>query len=820
MIYRFSDFTLDPDSRVLVRQGVVLVLPGRVFSCILSLLEHRKRAVSRDELIRMVWGRDNVSDNQLAQVVLLARRLLDDDGASQRMIRTVPGFGFHWIAPVDCVDDSCLTTGTSKDEPMAPLAPRPELSDRDTPVLVASAPTEPEPTPATPVEASRRRSGPLLLLPGVIVMLLLIGLAAWYWNMPAPPATPLDLDRMTGSTARSSVWVLPVTMPVADAASSWARLGLMDLVSERLRAQGLIVVPVESVLLLLSARELDGDRLDPGWLQREFGATLVVQPQVQREGMLWAMALTANKGQGEPLTARAVDADLVVAAQQASDALLELLGMPPVRGRRQSNPMLVSIRQAIRGAEFEAARASLVQLLAAQPVDPEAQLMEIELELAAGRLEVAASLIDQRMADVTFQADPRLQARLLLRRVTYRRRAGLENWSEDVDQAVALLQKADAPQDLARVLLSRGAREIVAGRLDSAALDCERARRLFVELGDHVGVADARYNLATIATMRGRPAEALEQMAASARDYERFGAVSRLFSTLGLMVGLQIDLRRWDDALASSDRAAPYLPKITAAPTRQAYLYRRASLMLGLGRLVEARNLIDEARAAGDAPLELSVMIALDEAELQLLLGHPELALPAVSAALDDIEKWIAAATDAAPIRLELRDTALLLLVRTALQLPGSVSRLNDAVLTEQQLTLLQRASSVDGLQARALWLSVRGRSEEAESLLRRALELADSENQVSSLVSVTGAMVDLLLRQNRIDEADQVLGRLMARDPDALARDFDAASLLLRVRHAAGDVDGWRRALAQLRQLAGERHIDSKLMQAPESID
>jgi DNA-binding winged helix-turn-helix (wHTH) protein/tetratricopeptide (TPR) repeat protein len=819
MIYRFSDFTLDPGSRLLARRGVVLTLPARVFTCILSLLEHRKRAVSRDELIRMVWGRDNVSDNQLAQVVLLARRLLDDDGASQRLIRTVPGFGFHWIAPVDCVDDSRLTTPISKDEPVAPLAAPAELPDRDAPVTAAFAPTESEHTPAAS-EGSRRRPGPFLLLPALTLVLLLTGLAAWFWNMSSPSATRLNPDGMTGSATRSSVWVLPVTMPVADAASSWARLGLMDLVSERLRAQGLIVVPVENVLLMLSAREFDGDRLDPGWLQREFGATLVVQARVQREGMLWAMALTATKVQGEPLTARAADPDLVVAAQQASDALLELLGMPPVRGRRQSNPILASIRQAIRGAEFEAARASLVPLLAAQPVDPEAQLMEIELELAAGRLEVASRLIDQRMADAVFQADPRLQARLLLRRVTYRRRAGLENWSEDVDQAVALLQKVDAPQDLARVLLSRGAREIVAGRLDSAALDCERARRLYVDLGDDVGVADARYNLATIAIMRGRQAEALEQMAASARDYERFGAVTRFFTAVGLMVGMQIDLRRWDDALASSDRAAPYLAKITAAPTRQAYLYRRASLMLGLGRLVEARNLIDEARAVGDGPLELSVMITLDEAELQLLLGHPELAFPAVSTALDDIEKWIAAAKDAAPMRLELRDTALLLLVRTALQLPGSASELNDAVLTEEQLTLLQRASSADGLQARALWFSVRGRSEEAESLLRQALLLADSENQVSSLVSVTEAMVELLLRQNRVDEADQILGRLMARDPDVLARDFVTASLLLRVRHAAGDVDGWRRALAQLRQLAGERHIDTKLMQAPTAVD
>lgn len=76
-------------------------MPRRVFDCLAYLIEHRTRAVGRDELIQRVWHRSKVSDNQLAQTVLAARQLLDDDGVQQRSIRTVPGFGYHIMGPVD-----------------------------------------------------------------------------------------------------------------------------------------------------------------------------------------------------------------------------------------------------------------------------------------------------------------------------------------------------------------------------------------------------------------------------------------------------------------------------------------------------------------------------------------------------------------------------------------------------------------------------------------------------------------------------------------------------------------------------------------------
>lgn len=101
MSYRISNVRLGPVARLLQRDGEALDVPRRVFDCLAYLIEHRTRAVGRDEPIEQVWHRSNVSDNQLAQTVLAARRLLDDDGVQQRPIRTVPGFGYHFMGPVD-----------------------------------------------------------------------------------------------------------------------------------------------------------------------------------------------------------------------------------------------------------------------------------------------------------------------------------------------------------------------------------------------------------------------------------------------------------------------------------------------------------------------------------------------------------------------------------------------------------------------------------------------------------------------------------------------------------------------------------------------
>jgi len=112
--YRFGLNVLDVARRELLRDGVPQALPARAFDCLLCLIEHRDRAVGRDELVRAVFGRRDASDAQLAQIVLRARRAIGDDGQEQRAIRTVPRFGFRWAADVEVIE--------TRREPSAPTS--------------------------------------------------------------------------------------------------------------------------------------------------------------------------------------------------------------------------------------------------------------------------------------------------------------------------------------------------------------------------------------------------------------------------------------------------------------------------------------------------------------------------------------------------------------------------------------------------------------------------------------------------------------------------------------------------------------------------
>src|SRR5690606_8366402 len=93
------------------------------FECLDYLLRHRDRAVGRDELVEVVFARSDVSDAQLAQIILRTRRAVGDDGHRQHSVRTVPRFGFRW-------------TATTVEEPVveAPVVAEPATERRVEPV--------------------------------------------------------------------------------------------------------------------------------------------------------------------------------------------------------------------------------------------------------------------------------------------------------------------------------------------------------------------------------------------------------------------------------------------------------------------------------------------------------------------------------------------------------------------------------------------------------------------------------------------------------------------------------------------------------------
>lgn len=100
MAWTFGTYRIDPERHELTRDGLPVRAEPQVFAAILHLIRHRDRMVSKDELAEAVWPGAAVSDASIASRIKAARAALGDDGGQQRMIRTLHGLGFRFVASV------------------------------------------------------------------------------------------------------------------------------------------------------------------------------------------------------------------------------------------------------------------------------------------------------------------------------------------------------------------------------------------------------------------------------------------------------------------------------------------------------------------------------------------------------------------------------------------------------------------------------------------------------------------------------------------------------------------------------------------------
>ena len=94
MRVRFGPFTVDTDSRQLLRETTGLHLSTKAFDLLWSLLEHRPKVLDKAALHARLWPDTFVVDGNLNVLVAEIRRVLDDDAREPRYIRTVHGVGY------------------------------------------------------------------------------------------------------------------------------------------------------------------------------------------------------------------------------------------------------------------------------------------------------------------------------------------------------------------------------------------------------------------------------------------------------------------------------------------------------------------------------------------------------------------------------------------------------------------------------------------------------------------------------------------------------------------------------------------------------
>lgn len=124
-IYRFHEFTFDVTSGDLRGAGATERLPPQPTRLLAALIERAGEVVSREDLYRALWGERHVdAEHGLNFCIRQLRLALGDAAAAPRMIETVRGRGYRWIARVERGE------GGARDDLPVSSVPRPRLHAR------------------------------------------------------------------------------------------------------------------------------------------------------------------------------------------------------------------------------------------------------------------------------------------------------------------------------------------------------------------------------------------------------------------------------------------------------------------------------------------------------------------------------------------------------------------------------------------------------------------------------------------------------------------------------------------------------------------
>ena len=94
-----GDFELDIRSRELKHRGKKIELTQVEYLIIKAFLENPGKAMSRDDILTKVWGRDYQGDLKVVDVNIRRLRLkIESDAAAPKYIVTVWGFGYKWVS--------------------------------------------------------------------------------------------------------------------------------------------------------------------------------------------------------------------------------------------------------------------------------------------------------------------------------------------------------------------------------------------------------------------------------------------------------------------------------------------------------------------------------------------------------------------------------------------------------------------------------------------------------------------------------------------------------------------------------------------------
>lgn len=143
MIYHFEDFELDSDQHELRRDGEPLKMEPQVFALLSYFVKNPDRLITKDEIVEKIWDGRFISDAAINSRIRSARNVIDDDGKTQRLIKTVHSRGFRFVGEITQTENDSSSVGENQPNPsirpMATITGSEEVEKSKTNMLAIAA---------------------------------------------------------------------------------------------------------------------------------------------------------------------------------------------------------------------------------------------------------------------------------------------------------------------------------------------------------------------------------------------------------------------------------------------------------------------------------------------------------------------------------------------------------------------------------------------------------------------------------------------------------------------------------------------------------
>ena len=114
--YEFSDFRLDAEARLLLKQNEEVALPPKAFDTLLELVKLKGRLLEREELMRKVWPDTFVEEGNIKVTIFNLRKAIEDNPSEPRLIQTVARRGYRFGVDVIEIEASTHAKAATADQ--------------------------------------------------------------------------------------------------------------------------------------------------------------------------------------------------------------------------------------------------------------------------------------------------------------------------------------------------------------------------------------------------------------------------------------------------------------------------------------------------------------------------------------------------------------------------------------------------------------------------------------------------------------------------------------------------------------------------------